>query len=144
GRGLLATLTQWYRLRARTFAEALPDRGAQLMARGVADPVELRAWLYVAVNRGGRGYLDPAAEMTFWAAQSRDLGVRGERLRELVLLDRPDEAVLVRTGPSPTAADVIAAYNVRAHTTLLRSAREVSIRCTASPSTVDQVLPGWA
>src|SRR5438876_466556 len=35
GRGLLATLSQWYRLRARTFAEVLEDGGAALREHGV-------------------------------------------------------------------------------------------------------------
>src|SRR5919198_5436750 len=55
GRGLLATLAQWYRMRARTFAEVLPDRGAGLLERGIAGAIDLRAWLYAAVNRGA-GY----------------------------------------------------------------------------------------
>src|SRR6188472_500322 len=35
GRGLLATLAQWYRVRPRTFAEVLPDDGAGLLERGI-------------------------------------------------------------------------------------------------------------
>src|SRR3989442_8861317 len=50
GRGLLATLSQWYRLRPRTFAEVLEDGGARLRERGVSGPIDLRAWLYDAVN----------------------------------------------------------------------------------------------
>src|SRR5437588_961693 len=114
GRGLLATLSQWYRVRPRTFAEALPDGGARLLENGIAGPVDLRAWLYAAVNRGGRGYLDPESETLFWKAQSRTLGLRRQDLQKLMLLDCPEEAVLVRTGPPPKAADVMAAYNARA------------------------------
>src|SRR5688500_16913305 len=52
GRGLLATLSQWYRMRPRTFPEVLADGGARLREHGIAGPVELRACLYGAVNRG--------------------------------------------------------------------------------------------
>src|SRR5439155_16751446 len=128
GRGLLATLAQWYRMRPRTFAEALPDGGARLQEHGIAGPIDLRAWLFTAVNRGS-GYLDPVAEALFWQGQARALGVRREALQKLMGLDRSEEAVLVRTGPAPTAADVMAAYNARAHTTLLRSAARVTLRC---------------
>src|SRR5438132_13994632 len=57
GRGLLATLAQWYRTRACTFPEMLEDGGARLREQGIAGPVDLRAWLYAAVNLTGRGYL---------------------------------------------------------------------------------------
>src|SRR5262249_17772897 len=65
GRGLLATLAQWYRMRPRTFAEVLsgPDVPAggedRLAAHGIAGPVELRAWLYGHVNRESDGFLQP-------------------------------------------------------------------------------------
>src|SRR5262249_39544954 len=127
GRGLLATLSQWYRMRPRTFAEVLEswypggDRQARLSEHSIAGPVELRAWLYAAVNRGGKGYLDPEGAAVFWQGQSRALGLRREELQKLMLLDRPEEAILVRTGPTPMAADVMTAYNARALTTLLRS-----------------------
>jgi hypothetical protein len=143
GRGLLATLSQWYRMRPRTFAEVLPDGGAGLLERGISGPIDLRAWLYEAVNRGGRGYLDPEAEPVFWQAQSRALGVRREALQKLTVLDRPEEAVLVRTGPAPTPADVMAAYNARAHTTLLRSALDLSLHCAAPARELERAARHW-
>src|SRR3989442_6991917 len=80
GRGLLATLSQWYRMRPRTFAEAVEDGGARLLGQGIAGPVDLRAWLYAAVNRDHRGFLDPEAAVLFWQSQGRTLGIRRERL----------------------------------------------------------------
>jgi hypothetical protein len=144
GRGLLATLGQWYRMRPRTFSEVLKDNGGRLPEHGIAGPVDLRAWLYAAVNRGGKGYLDPEAEALFWQGQSRALGLRREELARLMLLDRPEEAILVRTGPPPSAADVIAAYNARAHTTLLRSATEVSLSCYGRPALLERAARAWA
>src|SRR5947209_11903997 len=50
GRGLLATLAQWYRMRARTFDEVLeawyPGGGppAGLAKHAIAGAVDLRAW----------------------------------------------------------------------------------------------------
>ncbi len=144
GRGLLATLAQWYRMRGRIFAEVLPDGGAGLRERGIAGPIDLRAWLYTAVNRGGKGYLDPEAEALFWPSQARALGARREMLQTLMLLDRPDEAVLVRTGPAPAAADVMMAYNARAHTTLLRSATEVTLHGDAPAPLLARAAGAWA
>lgn len=150
GRGILATLAQWYRMRARTFAEVVqpkhPDGGweTRFAEHGIAGPVELRAWLYAAVNEVGSGYLDPDGAVFFWEAQARALGVRRAELEALTVVDRPEEAVLVRTGPKPHALDVMAAYNARAHTTLLRSAREIQIRCSAASSVVEQAASAWA
>jgi hypothetical protein len=150
GRGLMATLSQWYRTRARTFPEVLgtgPDelrRQARLIARGIVGPVDLRAWLYGAVNQPGDGYLDPDRAPLFWQAQVRALGIRQDALIALTLLDRAEEAILVRTGPRPSAADVMAAYNARAHSTLVRSASEVVLTCGAPGLVVDRAAGAWA
>jgi hypothetical protein len=58
-------------------------------------------------------------------------------------LDRAEEAILICTGPPPRAEDVMAAYNARAHATLLRGAAEVAIRCAASPAELRRALGGW-
>jgi hypothetical protein len=149
GRGLLAALSQWYRMRPRTFAEVLDpacagDWRARFQGAGIAGPVELRAWLFSGVNRTGNGYLDPAGETPFWEAKARALGIRRDDLVQLMLLDRTEEAVLVRTGPRPVPADVMAAYNARAHTTLLRSAVQVSLRSDAPPSLLECAARAWA
>jgi hypothetical protein len=149
GRGLLAALSQWYRMRSRTFAEALarryPRGGWQprLVAHGIHGAVELRAWLYHDANRGD-GYLDPNAAAPFWDRQAHALGLRPEEIQTLIALDHPDEAVLVRTGPRPAAGDVLAAYNARAHTTLLRSASEVVLHCAAPHSLLNEAGKTWA
>src|SRR3989442_2205446 len=101
GRGLLATLSQWYRMRPRTFAEVLADGGARLREHVIAGPIDLRAWLHAAVNRGGSVYLDPDREALFWKSQSRVLGFLGPDLQKLMLLVRPEGAVLDGTGPRP-------------------------------------------
>jgi predicted nuclease of restriction endonuclease-like RecB superfamily len=145
GRGLLATLAQWYRMRARTFPEVLgAEPAARLAERGIAVPMDLRAWLYAAVNRGGKGYLDPEAAPVFWQSEARALGLKAKELSPLTLLDRAEEAVLVRTGPRPTAEDVMAAYNARAHTTLLRSATEITLRCGAGSALIRRAALAWA
>lgn len=165
GRGLLATLTQWYRMRSRTFAEVLATREAGKRSRGgegepagkgcgerlqhladlgIACPPDLRAWLYSAVNRGGDGFLSPADDALFWKIQARALGIRREDLELMLLLDRTEEAILVRTGPRPTAADVAAAYNARALTTLIRSCREITLRCEAGRAAGETALASWA
>lgn len=150
GRGLLATLSQWYRMRSRTFAEVLDSRKddgrryTRLLEHGAGGPVELRAWLYGAANLEGSGYLDPAGDEEYWRSRTRALGLRREALELLSLLDRPEEAVLVRTGPRPHATDVVAAYNARAHSTLLRSAVEVSLVCGGATALVRKAAEVWA
>jgi hypothetical protein len=150
GRGLLATLSQWYRMRARTFPEVLDSskddgrRYTRLLEHGVGGPVELRAWLYSAANLEGSGYLDPTSEEVYWRNRTQALGLRREALELLSLLDRPEEAVLVRTGPRPHATDVVAAYNARAHSTLLRSAAEVTLLCGGSTALIRQAAGLWA
>lgn len=150
GRGLLATLSQWYRMRARTFPELLDSRKddgrryARLLEHGVAGPVELRAWLYGAANLEGCGYLDPTGDEAYWRNRTRALGLRREALELLALLDRPEEAVLVRTGPRPHATDVVAAYNARAHSTLLRSAVELTLVCGGAASVLRQAAELWS
>ncbi|MGV3722769.1 MAG: hypothetical protein ACO1SX_17840 [Actinomycetota bacterium] len=150
GRGLLATLSQWYRMRARTFPELLDARQdggrryARLLEHGISGPVELRAWLYRAANLEADGFVDPPVDEPYWKSRTRALALRREALAALSLLDRPEEAVLVRTGPRPPAADVVAAYNARAHTTLLRSAAEVTLTCAGPTSTLTEAARLWA
>lgn len=150
GRGLLATMTQWYRVRPRTFTEVFENRSPgiglpqRLTDRGITCPVGLRAWLYSVVNQAGTGYLDPDQREAFWHGQARSLGVPPEDLELLVVLDYPDAAILRRTAPRPSAVDVAAAYNARAHTTLLRPAYRLSIRSEASRSLLERTALSWA
>jgi hypothetical protein len=150
GRGLLATLSQWYRMRARTFPELLDARQdggrryARLLEHGISGPVELRAWLYRAANLEANGFVDPPVDEPYWKSRTRTLALRQEALATLSLLDRPEEAVLVRTGPRPPAADVLAAYNARAHTTLLRSAAEVTLTCAGPVAVLTEAARLWA
>jgi hypothetical protein len=148
GRGLLATLAQWYRLRPLTFAEVLGEEGpgervGRLLEAGIAGPVDLRGYLYQGVNDVASGFLDPAGEAVFWRSHARALGLRAAELQKLTLLDRPEEAVLVRLAPRPAAADVIAAYHARSLTTLLRSAAEVTAVC-ASADEARRAAARWA
>lgn len=149
GRGLLSTLTQWYRVRPRTFAEVLgrEPKGRlcqeRLAVKGISSAMELRSWLFDSINRAGDGFLDPDNAELFWRLQARILGVQPEGLRKLARLDRPEEAILVRTGPRPEAQSVMATYTARAHTTLLRSAHEVTLRCGASTGEVGETTRAW-
>lgn len=149
GRGLLATLSQWYRVRPRTLEEVLMPRYPRgewkeaFAERGITDAVSLRAWLYAAVNHADPGFLVPERAPDFWAGEAETLAVRPDDLPSLLVLDQGDEAVLVRTGPAPTAADVAAAYNARAHTTLLRSATDVTLYCAAAPDMLAEAADAW-
>jgi len=59
------------------------------------------------------------------------------------VLDRPDEAVLVRCSPRPSAADVMTAYNARAHTSLLRGCEELALRCAGPHASIERTVRTW-
>ena len=126
-RCLVGCLARSYRYRARRFADLLGDeRAAALAARGLVGPRDLRALAYAEANRTGGGFVAPDDRARFLA----DL-VPGLDLAEvdtLLWLDAPDQAILTRVGPVPTAAEIVALYNVRMIETVLRGAREARLR----------------
>jgi len=145
GRGVIASLAQWYRVRPLRFSEISGGRGNdRLTSQGITGPVDLRAWLFGAANCEGGGFLDPVASDLFWARQARRLGVDQKMLSRMMILDRPEEAILARTGPRPAAADVMAAYNARAHTTLLRCAAQITLHSQAPRSVLERAARTWA
>jgi hypothetical protein len=121
-RGLLRCLARSYRYHDRPLADVLgPERAATLTARGLGTPRDLRALAYGRANQAG-GFVSPAQRSDFLERLVGDL--EPTELEQVLWLDAPDQAVLVRHGPVPTAADMRACYNVQVLETLLSTAPE--------------------
>lgn len=120
-RGVIAALGDVYRWRAQEFAEVLDARPlAALAAKGLATPSDLRLYLFDAVNRHGDGFLAAEREEHLLPL-ARRLRLTPAKLDQLVALDAQENAVLVRVGPVPEAAHVVALYNCSVVDSLLRN-----------------------
>ena len=136
-RCLVGCLARSYRYRARTFADVLGDeRTGALAGRGLATPRDLRALAYQTANQAG-GFVHPAERARFLA----DLvpGLDLAEVEQLLWLDAEDQAILTRVGPVPTAAEVLALYNLRVLETVLRNARAVRLRLRGDRGLVEAV-----
>jgi hypothetical protein len=136
-RGLLRCLARSYRYRSRPLAEVLgTERAAALTARGQGTPRDLRALAYRRANQAG-GFVSPAQRVDFLRHLSADL--EPAELEQVLWLDAPEQAVLVRQGPVPTPADIRACYNVQVLETLLSTAPEPRFALQGTPAEVQAV-----
>jgi hypothetical protein len=130
---MLACLASSYRHRARTFAEVLPAEAvASLAAGGITSPSELRLALFRRANQRYPGFIGAIERAPFLAGIGEELGLAAEQIERLIALDEPSQAVLVRTGPVPTAQDVRAIYNYAVAAALLANAPLVRIALSRS------------
>jgi predicted nuclease of restriction endonuclease-like RecB superfamily len=121
-RGLLRCFTRTYRYCARLLADVLgAEQAAALAARGLATPRDLRALVYARANQAG-GFVAPEKRGDFLGNLVADL--TPAELEGILWLDAADQAVLVRNGPLPSAADIRACYNLQVLETLLCAAPE--------------------
>src|SRR5262249_46980989 len=138
-RGLLRCLARSYRYCDRPLAEILgTERAAALTARGQGTPRDLRALAYRRANQAG-GFVSPAQRSDFLRYLVDDL--EPTELEQVLWLDAPDQAVLVRHGPVPTAADMRACYNVQGLETLLGTAPESRLAPRGNPADVEAAAP---
>lgn len=136
-RCLVGCLACWYRYRTRTFADVVGDeRAAALAARGLATPRDLRALAYARAHEAG-GFVDPTCRAAFLDQLVPELNLA--ETEQLLWLDAPDQAMLVRVGPTPTAAEVLALFNLRTLETLLRNARVARLRLRDERGLVEAV-----
>jgi hypothetical protein len=134
-RCIVACLAMSYRHRARSFAETLPpERTAALAAHCLRTPSDLRLWLYTRANTVLPGFVGGAERAPFLRDAAADLGVTAEQLEQLATLDASANAVLVRTGPTPTADDVIARFNFATASALLANATLVRATLARPPA----------
>lgn len=136
-RCLVGCLARWYRYRTRSFADIVGDeRAAALAARGLATPRDLRALAYARANEAG-GFVGPADRARFLDSLAPELDL--VEAEQLLWLDAPDQAVLVRVGPVPTADEVLALFNLRTLETLLRVARVARLALRGDRGLVEAV-----
>jgi hypothetical protein len=121
-RGFIRCLSRASCYRTRPLSDVLGrEHAATLAERGLTTPAHLRALAYACANRNG-GFVAPQQRAAFLG----DLidGLHPPEIERALWLDAPDQAVLVRDGPLPTAADIRSCYNVQVLETLLCSAPE--------------------
>ncbi|HEX6817583.1 MAG TPA: DUF790 family protein [Ktedonobacterales bacterium] len=133
-RCILACLATSYRHRARTFAEVLPE-GAMvgLAAKEITTPSNLRLWLFRRANTLFPGFIGASDRPRFLREAGEELGLSAGQIEQLIALDEPSHAVLVRTGAIPTAEDVRARYNFSVAAALLANAPLVRIALARGP-----------
>lgn len=121
-RGLVRCLARTYSYCPRPLADVLGTaRATALAARGLATPRDLRTRAYERANQDG-GFVAPERRTDFLADLLEGLGAND--LERALWLDAPDQAVLVRDGPMPTAADIRTCYNVQVLETVLGTSPE--------------------
>jgi predicted nuclease of restriction endonuclease-like RecB superfamily len=137
-RCLIGCLARAYRYRARRFAEVVGrERAATLAARGLASARDLRALAYERANRDCGGFVGPQERARFLDGLAPELDL--VEAEQLLWLDAPDQAILTRVGPTPTAAETLALYNLRVLETLLRNAPAARLRLRGDAATVEAV-----
>ncbi|HEY1012693.1 MAG TPA: DUF790 family protein, partial [Herpetosiphonaceae bacterium] len=128
-RGLVACFHRTYRWHQQRFSEVLPaEDWAALRERGLCAPADLRALLYAYANQRHDGFVLPHERPAALAALCADLPIGPRQFEELLVLDDEGEALLVRGGPPPEAADIVALYNFHSLETALRNARSITLR----------------
>jgi hypothetical protein len=134
-RCIVACLAASYRHHAQTFAEVLPPEQVTALAeRGMLVPSDLRLWLYARANTVLPGFVGGPERPPFLRQAAVELGLSPEQIERLVTLDAPANAILVRTGPTPTADDIIARFNYETASALLANATLVRVTLGGAPS----------
>lgn len=140
-RCIVACLASTYRYRPRTFAEMLPREQVDALARlDITNASELRLWIFRRVNATLPGFAGGIERATFVRSAADALGIGPDELERLMTLDAPEQAILVRTGPVPSADDVIARYNYDVAAALLANAPVVRIALSQLPANPAAVL----
>jgi|GEM_PF-1178750 len=133
-RCIVACLATSYRYRCRSFAEVLPvAQVTTLNTMGITNPSKLRLWLFRRANIELPGFAGGAERALFLRQAGNALGIAAEDIEMLLALDSPEQAFLVRTGPPPTADDVIARFNYQVTAAVLANAPIVRITLTQAP-----------
>ncbi len=143
-RCLLASLGESYRFRPLSFHDTLGDAANVLAARGIVTPVDLRDMAYLALQDRYRGVLAPEERERFLEQLAAPLGLSGATLEELLFLDSERNQRLVRIGPKPNVADVVARYNATLTLSVLRQASVIELTLPGlSRSVVDVIAARW-
>lgn len=136
-RCLVACLARAYRYRTRTFADLIGEERATLLAaRGIVTARDLRTFAYERANEVG-GFVVPTERAAFLAGLLPELDLA--EAEQLLWLDAPDQAILLRVGPVPTVEEVLALYHLRLIESLLRIAPTASFALRGDRATVEAV-----
>jgi len=136
-RCLVACLARAYRYRTRRFADLIgEERAATLGERGLHTPRDLRALAYARANEAG-GYVAPTERAAFLANLVPELDL--VEAEQLLYLDAPDQAVLMRVGPVPTVEEILALYHLRLLESLLRIAPTASFALRGDRAQIEAV-----
>jgi predicted nuclease of restriction endonuclease-like RecB superfamily len=131
---IVACLASSYRHCCRTFDEALPPEQVEVLGkRGITAPSELRLWLFHQANACLPGFVGGTERVPFLRQAGAVLGLEIEQIEMLITLDSPEQAILVRVGPRPTPADVIARFNYHTVAAVLANAPEVRLSLASAP-----------
>ncbi len=141
-RCMLTCLAESYRYRSLEIAEVVGDDAAVALAGwDLMSPADLRAHLYRIANTTGGGFVGATERSSFLAAAAVPLGLTGDQLSTLLTLDAEAHQRLVRIGPKPEPADVVARYNLILLSSVLRNASSLEINTPGlDPTTVETVL----
>ncbi len=139
-RCIVACLAATYRHRSRSFAEVLPRASIKALGKlGIANASDLRLWLFRHVNLDRPGFVGGVERAPFLAEAGKTLGLEIAQIETLIALDTPEQAILARTGPKPTAADIIARFNYAVMAALLANAPGVSITLSKAPAQAETI-----
>lgn len=120
-RGIVACLGRTYVWHQPSFEETVDEETfAALRELGLDRPSAARAHLYSWVNRTRGGFLPLGGRATALEALCSELPVDRRTLETLLMLDVPDNAVLLKVAGTPSARDIVALYNYHSIETALR------------------------
>jgi uncharacterized protein DUF790 len=129
-----------YRHRAPTFAALLPAPvAAALAAQGIATPGDLRLRVYHAANAEARGVIGRDDRAAFLTRVGAPFDLPLETIERLLTLDLPANALLVRIGPPPEPADVIARGNFAIAAMLVANAALIRLTLARRPAHGEEI-----
>lgn len=128
-RGIVACLGRCYAWRQQRFADVIGNGpAADLSRKGLDTPMALRARLYALANERFGGVVLPEERGAALEMLCEELPLRPAQVEELLTLDSPDNALLVRLAPTPEPRRIVALYNYHSLETALRHSAEIRLR----------------
>lgn len=138
---LLATLSHWYSWQTRDWATVVRELNATLEFIDFTSATDLRLALYTYVNEQYHGFLTAAQRTQVLQGFATRYQLDSAALEYLLVLDKDEEALLVRTSEQPpTALDVTTLYNQWVFEAALFNASDVQfvVDCQAFSTHLDQ------
>lgn len=119
-RGLVACLGRTYTWHTQTFSEVFGAEKAHILRRaGVTTAAGIRARLYGLANGRYGGVILPFERREALEFLCDSLPIGADQFEQALSLDAEGQRVLVKLGPTPTPAEIIARYNYHSLETAL-------------------------